>query len=67
MRLSSGSACQDDHHGLRGKCRITFVGWETILMLHPIFYMPFEYRQCTIPIEVQMMIDRLCRKITDRQ
>jgi hypothetical protein len=23
---SSGSACQDDHHGLRGKCRITVVG-----------------------------------------
>ena len=22
---SSGSACQDDHHGLRGKCRITVV------------------------------------------
>ena len=22
---SSASACQDDHHGLRGKCRITVV------------------------------------------
>ncbi|MVT10313.1 hypothetical protein [Chitinophaga tropicalis] len=22
---SSGSACEDDHHGLRGKCRITVV------------------------------------------
>lgn len=23
--ISLGSACQDDHHGLRGKCRITVV------------------------------------------
>jgi len=22
---SSGSACADDHHGLRGKCRITVI------------------------------------------
>ena len=46
---SSGSACEDDHHGLRGKCRITVVNgvyhYNCVSAINP------EITDCTYYVE----------------